>query len=151
MIEKLQYTMQNVIQLAQLEKICFGKDAWSINNLRGEFLNEFSHFFAEVRDGKIVGYVCVRTVYEEAHVCNVAVLPEYRRQGIAENLVRHMTLFSAEKQCERCELEVNTQNTPAIRLYEKCGFSVVGTRKNFYRKSRYSSRDAYTMVLQLKN
>ncbi|MGN1040482.1 MAG: hypothetical protein ACI4QL_03535, partial [Candidatus Fimimonas sp.] len=60
MAEKLQYTMQNVIALAEIEKECFGRDAWSISALRGEFSNDFSHFFAEVRNGEIVGYVCVR-------------------------------------------------------------------------------------------
>lgn len=147
MTEQIQYTMQNVIALADLEKTCFGRDAWSIASLRGEFENEFSHFFAEVRDGEIVGYICIRTVCEEAQVCNVAVLPEYRRQGIATSLLKQGVAFSAEKGCTRCELEVNTENTAAVELYKKCGFEIEGTRKNFYRRNRYKSRDAYTMVL----
>lgn len=149
-MEKLTFSMQNVFALEQIEKACFGRDAWSINNLISEFSNSYSHFFAEQRDGKIVGYVCVRIMCEEAQVCNVAVLPEYRRQGIAFELVEEIVKFSAESQCERCELEVNTENLPALELYKKCGFEVAGVRKNFYRRNRYKSRDAYTMVLELQ-
>ena len=79
----------------------------------------------------------------------MAVLPEYRRQGIAKQLIEEMLRLSAEKGCQVCELEVNTENTPAVELYKKCGFEVAGIRKNFYRRSRYNSRDAYTMTKSL--
>lgn len=149
MIQEISYNMRNIFDLADIEKACFGKDAWSISNLRGEFENGFSYFFGEVVDGVIVGYACVRVMYEEGQVCNIAVLPDYRRQGIATNLLTRVKDFCKEKGCERCELEVNTANTPAVELYKKCQFEVAGTRVNFYRKSRYSTRDAYTMVAKL--
>ena len=149
MSEKLHFSMQTVFQLNNIEKVCFGKEAWSIQALIGEFNNEFSHFFAHEVDGKIVGYACVRIMYEEAQICNIAVLPEHRRQGIATELLQAVADFAKEKGCERAELEVNVSNTPAIEMYRKCGYEEVGIRKNFYRKSRYPTRDAYTMVLQL--
>ena len=149
MVERLKYVMPDVIAISQMEKICFGKEAWSLNNIRAEFCHDFSYFFAERREGVIVGYVCVRLMYEEAQVCNLAVLPEYRRQGIGTALVSHVLEFSKQQGCERCELEVNVCNEGALALYEKCGFERAGIRKNFYRKSRYDSRDAYTLVKQL--
>lgn len=151
MIEKLDFTMQNIIALSGLEKVCFGRDAWGISALRGEFEHDFSNFFAEIDDsGKILGYICVRIMSEEAQVCNIAVLPEYRRQGIATKLIYKMIEFATDSECWRCELEVNTLNEAAIGVYKKCGFEAVGVRKNFYRRNRYASRDAYTMVLELK-
>lgn len=150
MIEKLGFDMQTIFQLANLEKECFGRDAWSINALRGEFENEFSHFFAKRVDGAIVGYVCIRVIYEESQICNICVTPKYRRQGFARELLATVKEFSAEKGCERCELEVNVSNEPAVELYKKCGYNIEGVRKNFYRRSRYATRDAYTMVLPLK-
>lgn len=147
MTEKLTFSMQTVFQLNNIEKVCFGKEAWTVNNLVAEFNNEFSHMFAE-RDGdKIVGYVCMRVMYEEAQICNVAVLPEYRRRGIATRLLERVAEYAAEQGCERCELEVNTANTPTVELYKKCGYEIAGTRPNFYRRSkRFPSRDAYTMI-----
>lgn len=149
MITKLEFSMQNVFQLANIEKACFGRDAWSINNLRSEFDNDFSHFFCDTAEGKIVGYVCVRILCEEAQICNIAVLPQYRRQGIATRLLQTVAEFSQIQGCERCELEVNTANVEAVALYKKCGYAVEGLRKDFYRRTRYASRDAYTMVLPL--
>ena len=146
---ELEFSMQAVFQIANIEKECFGKEAWSINNIIGEFHNSFSQFFAHEVDGKIVGYVCVRIMYEEAQICNLAVLPEHRRKGIATQLLDAVAAFAKEKGCERCELEVNVENLPAVELYRKCGYNEEGIRKNFYRKSRYASRDAYTMVLPL--
>ena len=149
MTTKLQFSMQTVFQLNNIETACFGRDAWSIQALIGEFSNEFSHFFAYEIDGKIVGYACLRIMYEEAQICNVAVLPEHRRKGIATELMRTLADFGREKGCERAELEVNVANLAAVELYRKCGYAEVGIRKNFYRKTRYPSRDAYTMVLPL--
>lgn len=151
MVQKIEFSMQTVFQLNEIEKVCFGKDAWTVNNLIGEFQNNYSHFFGEVVDDKIVGYVCVRIMYEEAQICNIAVLPEHRRQGIATRLLEIVAEFSTIQNCERCELEVNTANVPTVELYKKCGYEIVGTRPNFYRRTkRFPSRDAYTMVKDLK-
>lgn len=148
-MKKIEFSMQNVFQLANIEKACFGRDAWSIQALIGEFNNTFSHFFAHEIEEKIVGYACVRIMYEEAQICNIAVLPEHRRKGIATELLKTVANFAKEQGCERAELEVNVANLPAVELYRKCGYNEEGIRKNFYRKSRYDSRDAYTMVLPL--
>ncbi len=150
MIDKLNFSMQTVFQLNKIEKECFGKEAWTVSNLIGEYQNEFSHLFGEVADGSIVGYVCVRIMYEEAQICNIAVFPEFRRQGIATRLLQTVEDFAKVQGCERCELEVNTANTAAVELYKKCGYDIAGTRPNFYRRTkRYATRDAYTMVKQL--
>lgn len=150
MVEKLGFNMQAIFQLANLEKECFGKDAWSIAALRGEFGNDFSHFFVKRLDNVIVGYVCVRILYEEAQICNICVAPKYRRLGYACELLDCVKTFAIEQGCERCELEVNVSNEPAVGLYKKCGYNVEGVRVNFYRRSRYPTRNAYTMILPLQ-
>lgn len=150
MIEKLDYTMQNVFQLVNLEKQVFGKDAWTIGNIQGEFRNKFSHFFAKVEDGQIVAYGCLRIMFEEAQICNIAVLESHRRQGLGTQIVQSLLQCAREEHCLFAELEVNTANTPAVELYKKCGFQVEGIRKNFYRKSRYPTNDAYTMICRLE-
>lgn len=151
MIKKLEFSMADVFTLNKIEKECFGREAWTVANLVGEYKNEFSHFFADTEDDAIVGYACVRIMYEEAQICNIAVLPQYRRRKIATSLLETVADFAIVQGCERCELEVNTANIPAVELYKKCGYDIVGTRPNFYRRTRrYPTRDAYTMVKQLK-
>ncbi len=149
MIERLDFNMKDVFRLEKLEKQCFGKEAWSVNALCGELQNDYSYMFA-VRDGEeILGYACVRIMLEEAQICNIAVRPDARRRGTATELINALLDFSREKGALWAELEVNTDNTAAIALYEKCGFQKAGLRKNFYRRTRFDSRDAYTMKLDL--
>lgn len=150
MIKKLIFSMPNIFQLADIEKECFGKDAWTIPNLRGEFSNSYSHFFGAYEDNQLVGYVCVRLMYEEAQICNICVINKYRRRGIASKLLETVAEFALENEAERCELEVNTANVPAVELYRKCGYDVEGIRKDFYRRTRYATRDAFTMIKHLK-
>ena len=107
-------------------------------------------FRSDQDSGKIVAYVCVRTMFEEGQVCNIAVTENFRRQGIATALLAVLDKFCQESGCEYIELEVNTANLPAVELYKKAGYTVAGVRKNFYRKSRFASNDAYTMTKSLK-
>ena len=87
-----------------------------------------SHFAVATLDGNVVGYMGLQIFCGEGYVTNVAVLPEYRRQGIAKMLI--------EKQMQNkmsfITLEVRESNLPAIKLYESCGFENVGIRPKFY-------------------
>ena len=149
MIKILENTPQNVEQIASIESVCFGQEAWSKNLVESEFANTFSTFVAYIVSNTVVGYVSFRTVFEEMQVGNVAVLPQYRRQGIAKQLVYFMMQLGKEKGCEVAELEVNTANDGAVALYGACGFSVVSTRKNYYPNSSHGSKDAYLMTAKL--
>lgn len=77
----------------------------------------------------VVGAAVARVLAPgEAELLNVAVIPEYRRRGIAEQLIRRFFLFSPGD----WYLEVRETNTPAIQLYEKAGFLRVGRRAAYY-------------------
>ena len=149
MIKILENTPDNVQQITDIELVCFGDEAWSKNLVQSEFANTFSTFVAYIVSNTIVGYVSFRTVFEEMQVGNVAVLPQYRRQGIAKQLVNFMMQLAKQHGCEVAELEVNTANDSAVALYQGCGFSVVSTRKNYYPKSNHGSKDAYLMTAKL--
>lgn len=150
MIEKLAYTIPNVCKITELEKICFGKDCWTFKQVRLEFENTYSNIFAYTENEEIIGYVIVRGVVDELQVCNLAVHPDYRRRGIATELLLYLTELCdhlTNKVPEmQVALEVNTHNVPALNLYLKCGFKKAGVRKDFYRTSRYPTRDAYTLI-----
>jgi ribosomal-protein-alanine N-acetyltransferase len=67
---------------------------------------------------------------------NVAVHPDFRRQGIAEELVNTL-VDNLKKMGSRClTLEVRASNDPAIALYQKLGFVQVGRRPNYYRNPK---------------
>ena len=74
------------------------------------------------------------TVMGEGNVTNVAVHPSYRRQGVAEALLKEMERRAKEKSVTIFFLEVRQSNEAAKKLYEKLGYSPIGTRKRFYER-----------------
>ena len=80
----------------------------------------------------VVGYVCFWLVVDEIHIMNIAVLPEYRRQGIGAKLLQEVLSEGRQQQCKVATLEARPSNRPAILFYEKFGFKVVGRRRGYY-------------------
>ena len=132
-IEKM--NSSHVSQIAQLEKICFS-DPWSENSIASELGNKLAFWLVATEGEKVAGYVGSQTVMDETDMMNVAVHPDFRRQGIAEALVNGLVdqLKAMGSHC--LTLEVRASNAPAIALYEKLGFSEIGRRRNYYRNPR---------------
>lgn len=128
-IEKMQSS--HLEQVAEIEKKSF-VHPWSIESLKAELYKDDSYFFVAIADEKIVGYMGFNTVLDEAYVANVAVLPQYRGQGIGRALVNHACVLCREMNMSFITLEVRSSNLPAISLYQSIGFKEVGRRKNFY-------------------
>ena len=126
----------HVAQVAGLEKICFGTEAWSLNSVTSELNNPLSLWLVAVEEDRVAGYVGSQSVCGESDMMNIAVHPDFRRQGLAEQLVDHLVAALKEKGNVSLTLEVRASNAPAIALYEKTGFSEVGRRKNYYRNPK---------------
>ena len=125
----------HVAQVAALEAICF-HDPWSENSVASELNNPLSYWLVAMEDDRVVGYVGSQTVVGETDMMNVAVHPDFRRQGIAESLILALVegLKSLESHC--LTLEVRASNASAIALYKKLGFAQIGLRKNYYRNPK---------------
>ena len=67
---------------------------------------------------------------------NIAVHPDFRRQGIAEALVGELVSRLRDNDVHCLLLEVRASNEPAKQLYGKLGFIQVGLRKNYYRSPK---------------
>ena len=128
-------TADHVSQVAELEKICFS-DPWSEKSVASELTNPLSIWLVAVEGERVAGYVGSQSVMGESDMMNVAVHPDFRRQGVAELLVKELVAALAEKGNYCLTLEVRASNTPAISLYEKLGFSRIGLRKNYYRSPK---------------
>ena len=119
-------------ELVELERICFSTP-WSRNMLAEELDNACSAFLVAVDpNDKVVGYAGLQVVLDEGYIANVAVFPEYRRQGIAGQLLQVFMNFAEANRLAFLTLEVRASNQAAIALYANRGFEEVGRRKNYY-------------------
>ena len=132
-IEKM--NSSHVSQIAQLEKICFS-DPWSENSIASELGNKLAFWLVATEGENVAGYIGSQTVMDETDMMNVAVHPDFRRQGIAEALVNGLVEHLKVMGSHCLTLEVRASNAPAIALYEKLGFSEIGRRRNYYRNPR---------------
>lgn len=141
MIRLEMMTDAHVFQVAQLERICFS-DPWSENSVASELKNPLSLWLVAMDGETVAGYIGSQSVIGEADMMNVAVHPDYRRQGIARLLVTELVAALAKKGVSSLALEVRASNVPAISLYEQLGFIQVGRRPNYYRNPK---EDAYIL------
>ena len=62
-----------------VEKACFSVP-WSYESLYHDILeNKLAFYIVAEIDGKVCGYVGVWKIFDEGHITNVAIAPEYRR------------------------------------------------------------------------
>ncbi len=130
-IEKM--TSAHIEEIVRLENECFSSP-WSENGLKSELNNNFARFFVAFSDDRIAGYIGSHNVLGEVYITNVAVFPEFRRNGVGKALVEFLVDRMKTEKAEFVTLEVRKSNIKAISLYEKCGFQKVGERKKFYEK-----------------
>ncbi len=122
-------TVNDVAEIVKIENECFSTP-WSEGSLRESLENPASRFYIALADGKTVGYIGLQIFSSEGYITNVAVLPEYRQQGIATALIKR----AMENDMEFITLEVRESNLPAINLYSSLGFKNMGKRPRFYRE-----------------
>ena len=136
--------------LVSMERVLFADSPWSMGQFKEEFKGvPNSRYFIVATDSEdqIIGYAGVLVVAPgvEADVLTVGVLPEYARQGVATYFMKELEKWAISKEAPVMMLEVATENTSAISLYEKLGYQNISTRKGYYG----TGLDAFVMRKEL--
>ena len=137
--------------LAYIENQCFSRP-WSAKEF-GHLVDESDALYlvAEAVDEKgsrkVVGTAGMRIISGEGDIDNVAVLPEFRNQGIAKKLMTELLDAGKKAGAEEFTLEVRVSNVPAIKVYESAGFVSEGIRPGFYEDPK---EDANIMWIRKK-
>ncbi len=116
--------------ITEIERECFSAP-WSEKAITDAVENGTRFLIAE-KAFETVGYVSINTALDEGYINNIAVKKEFRRQGVAEKLLKGLDRKAKELNLAFLSLEVRQSNSGAIALYEKCGYKNMGVRKNFY-------------------
>ncbi len=114
-----------------VEKSSF-RTPWSYEAFEENFFNLYSVYVLAETEDKIIGFGGMQVIFDEAHVMNVAVLSDFRRQGVADSMLKLMQKEAKERGASIMFLEVRSSNAPARALYEKNGFTAAGVRKKYY-------------------
>ena len=135
--------------LATYEKELFPYSPWNTAQFKEEFAGiPKTRFMSVAEDGNtIVGYcgVFVPAPGVEADILTVAVLPAYRRQGIAKEFMRQIEAYAIEREASAMMLEVELSNESAIKLYESLGYMKISVRMDYYGPGK----DAHVMRKEL--
>jgi ribosomal-protein-alanine N-acetyltransferase len=95
--------------------------------------SDVARFYVARTGGVVVAYCAGWVIFDELHINNLAVDPAWRRRGIAGTLLTFMLGEAAGEGARRATLEVRRSNVPALRLYERFGFTYAGVRPAYYR------------------
>ena len=144
-------TREDIDEVLEIERASF-PDPWSRDAFHATLLLPYAHYYvAELREERqsseaaqqspeaavplvtrIVAECGVRDIMGEGEITNVAVHPDFRGQGIARQMMKHVLQDSLIKGMTAFTLEVRAGNQPAIALYERFGFLTEGIRQAFY-------------------
>lgn len=122
---------EDVPRVHEIECACF-RSPWSKNALLGELRNDVAHYLVMELNGELIGYGGMWVLFEEAHVTNVAIMPDYRKCGRGRTLMLAMMERAIKFGAEKMTLEVRETNFIAQHLYEKLGFYQNGFRAHYY-------------------
>jgi ribosomal-protein-alanine N-acetyltransferase len=91
------------------------------------------------------GFIILQFAADEAEILAIAVAKHRRRLGYAASLIRRGISACQDRIMSCIYLEVAESNIPALRLYEKFGFLVIGRRENYYRSPSSAFESALIM------
>lgn len=118
-------------QVCAIEEQIFSQP-WSRQDFLDSVKNDTHIYLVAEQDGIIMGYCGMWGIAGEGQITNVAVAPQFHRQGVAKKLFRVFLEKGKQMGLTVFTLEVRTSNLPAIQLYKKFGFKEAGIRKKFY-------------------
>lgn len=135
---------EHLPQIANIEKEVFS-DPCSEKGLE-LFLTDNAFCICRFEGDELVSYCTLITVLDEAQIINVATSVACRCKGYAKDVINAVFEECKKRGLTFISLEVRESNTPAISLYKSFGFTVEGTRKDFYKNPR---ENALVMIKKL--
>ena len=120
---------------------------WTYNVFKEELSNPNSKYIVAKIDNTVVGFAGIWKTVDVIHITNIVTKKIFRRNGIGSILLKNLINLSKNMEdVTSITLEVNENNIPAKKLYEKFGFKIVGLRKKYYN----NTNDAILMTKILK-
>lgn len=137
--------IQDLDKILEIEKEAYQKPWLEKDYLYELKENPFAYYFKVVEKDEIIGYYGFWITFETAQLCKITIKRKFQGLKIAHILMEDLEKRIRLAHCENITLEVRVSNQKAINLYQKHGFIIVSTRKNYYE----NHEDAYLMIKEL--
>ena len=111
---------------------------WGADAIRWELENSdvARLYVLEAPGGALVAYCACWMIFDELHINSLAVDVDWRRRGVARQLLDRVMREAVAAGARGATLEVRQSNQPARCLYEGLGFTVEAVRRDYYQDPR---------------
>ena len=124
--------IEDVDDILVVENLCFPVP-WSKESFIRELSNKsLTRYICAKTGDRAIAYAGMWKIFDEGHITNIAVHPEYRKKGIGGKVVFSLLKISRGEKIKKMTLEVRKSNIAAQKLYFKYGFEIKGIRKGYY-------------------
>jgi ribosomal-protein-alanine acetyltransferase len=134
MISYREATALDIPVLVSLDREYFANTAWPAEQFRGEIGKSTRFFLVAEKNQVIIAYAgaFLPNAGGEGDIMTIAVKPEFRRLGIAKELIARLESWAKARGAIAMMLEVDVTNSDAISLYANLGYEALNIRKNYY-------------------
>jgi ribosomal-protein-alanine N-acetyltransferase len=138
-------TVEDIPVVHEIDLLSFSLP-WSERSFRFELSeNPLARGWVAEVDGQVAAMLLLWYIVDEAHIATIAVHPDFRRQGLGEQILLSAIKAVHQEGARRVFLEVRVGNVAAQALYKKYGFEIAGVRPRYYRDN---DEDALLMNLE---
>lgn len=130
-IELRPMTHDDIAAVHAIEAATFAH-AWTQGMFGDEVAREDRWWLVALDGDRVVGYGGVALMAGEAHIMNLAVVDDRRRQGVGTVLFSRLQSLALAAGARAITLECRHGNRAAIELYESLGMHVAGVRPGYY-------------------
>jgi ribosomal protein S18 acetylase RimI-like enzyme len=102
---------------------------WSLKETQDLLSKDWIQGFGIEKEDQLIGLCILKIIGKEVEILELAVDEKWRQHGYAQNLWEHVQKIVPDAQFF---LEVSAHNTPALKFYEKMGFTLIHQRANYY-------------------
>ena len=108
---------------------------WTVNSIEDQLKVKTSLNLGLKVDNELISYVLCLDLFPEIEILRFGVKQNFQLQGNGKFLLKSLISLLKQKNYNRIFLEVNTNNSGAISLYERFGFNYKSIRENYYYES----------------
>jgi N6-L-threonylcarbamoyladenine synthase len=127
-------TESDLERIMQIEKACFGNDAWSKSNMKSELVAPHTTYVVAEQGDELIGYAGLSKLATStsSDIQTIAVSDSHRGSGIGRALMQSLVEVAKEQGAKDAFLEVREDKPIPQSLYGSLGFVAIDRRENYY-------------------